>query len=98
MIPTFTSDGKKMNKIMQAQGISMVTLAGKPDAINIITVPRVWRGGRKWVGKRKTSRHLGATAKCAESQGCCQHEHSDLEEKSTSAPFGKQIMRQTASC
>lgn len=37
-----------------------------------------------WGGGQSNSHgHLGASGSGAESQGCCQHEHSDLEEKST---------------
>lgn len=47
---------------------------------------------KKWGWREAQSNlhgHLGASGSGAESQGCCQHEHSDLEEKSTSAlPLG----------
>lgn len=41
---------------------------------------------KKWEGAQNNSHgRLGASESGAESQGCCRHEHSDLEEKSTSA-------------
>lgn len=48
------------------------------------------RGPRKEIkvggGEAQNSHeHLGASGSGAELQGCCQHEHSGLEEKSTSA-------------